>query len=80
MTLNGLFQIGLYLIVLAALAKPLGLYMARVYEGQSTWLDRVLGPVERFLYRLFGIRADQEMDWKTYTFAVLLFSVIGSVG
>ncbi len=79
MTLNGLFQIGLYLIVLAALAKPLGLYMARVYEGKSTWLDRVLGPIERFLYRLFGIRADQEMDWKTYTVAVLLFSVIGAL-
>ncbi|HEX7588906.1 MAG TPA: potassium-transporting ATPase subunit KdpA, partial [Anaerolineae bacterium] len=79
MTLNGLFQIGLYLVVLAALAKPLGSYMARVYEGQSTWLDRVLGPIERFMYRLFGIRADQEMDWKTYTVAVLLFSVIGAL-
>jgi len=79
MTPNGLFQIGLYLVVLAVLTKPLGWYMARVYEGQSTPLDPVLGPVERLLYRLFGIRADQEMDWKTYTIAVLLFSVIGAL-
>ncbi|MCL4395395.1 MAG: potassium-transporting ATPase subunit KdpA [Chloroflexi bacterium] len=79
MTPNGLLQIGLYLFVLAALAKPLGSYMARVYEGESTPLDRVLGPVERFLYRLFGIKPDQGMDWKIYTVAVLLFSVIGAL-
>ncbi len=79
MTSNGLLQIGLYLVVLVALAKPLGTYMARVYEGQSTPLDRVIGPIERFCYRLFGIRPDQEMNWKVYTVAVLLFSVIGAV-
>ena len=79
MTLNGLLQIGLYLGVLVVLTKPLGWYMARVYENQSTPLDRVLGPVERFLYRLFGIRPEQEMDWKIYTVAMLLFSVIGAV-
>ncbi len=79
MTPNGLLQIGLYLVVLTLLAKPLGTFMARVYEGQSTPLDRVVGPVERFCYRLFGIRPDQEMDWKIYTVAVLLFSVIGAL-
>ncbi len=80
MSANGLLQIVLYLVVLAALAKPLGSYMARVYEGQSTFLDRVLGPVERLLYRLFGIRPDDEMNWQTYAIAVLLFSVVGLLG
>ncbi len=79
MTVNGYLQIGLYLVVLVALTKPLGAYMARVYEGQSTPLDRVLGPVERLLYRLFGIRPDQEMDWKIYAVAMLLFSAVGLV-
>ncbi len=74
MTSIGLLQIGLYLVVLFALVKPLGAYMARVYEGQSTVLDRVLGPVERLCYRLLGIRPEQEMDWKTYAIAMLLFS------
>lgn len=77
MTGNGIFQIVLYLLVLAALAKPLGWYMARVYEGQPVGLDRVLGPVERLLYRLFGINPDQEMDWKTYAVAMILFNGIG---
>ncbi len=79
MTISGLLQIGLYLVVLVALVKPLGAYMARVYEGQSTPLDRVIGPVERFCYRLFGIRPDQEMDWKVYAIAMLLFSAVGLI-
>ena len=77
MTASGLFQIGLYLVILVALVKPFGAYMARVYEGQPILLDRVLGPVERFLYRLFGIHADEEMDWRTYAVAMLLFSAFG---
>ena len=80
MTVNGLFQIGLYLFVLILLVKPLGWYMARVYESKSTPLDRVLGPVERLLYRLFGVHAEEEMDWKTYAIALLLFSAVGLVG
>ncbi len=79
MTAVGLLQIGLYLVVLVALTKPLGAYMARVYAGESTFMDRVLGPVERFLYRLFGIRPDEEMDWKVYTVAMLLFSAVGLI-
>jgi K+-transporting ATPase ATPase A chain len=78
MTASGLIQIGLYLIVLTVLVKPLGAYMARVYEGQPPFLfGRVLGPLERFLYRLFGIRPDDEMDWRTYSAALLLFSLVG---
>jgi K+-transporting ATPase ATPase A chain len=79
MTTNGWLQIGLYLLVLVALAKPLGGYMARVYEGQPTWLGRLLGPVERLIYRLCGIRERDEMGWKSYGFAMLLFSAAGFI-
>jgi len=80
MTLAGWAQIALYFVVLIALVKPLGSYMARVYQGQSTWLDHAFGPVERLLYRTFGIRPDDEMDWTTYAVALLLFSVVGMLG
>ncbi|KXK51423.1 MAG: potassium-transporting ATPase subunit A [Chloroflexi bacterium OLB13] len=74
MTANGLLQIGLFLLILVVVAKPLGLYIYSVYEGRSI-LGRVFGPVERGLYRLFGTREDAEMNWKTYTLAVLAFSL-----
>ncbi len=77
MTANGYLQLALYLIVLLALAKPLGGYMARVYEHQPTFLCRVLGPAERLLYRLAGVRADAEMDWKSYAVAMLAFNMLG---
>ncbi len=77
MTADGLLQIALFMVVLVALVKPLGWYMARVYEGQPIGLDRALGPVERLIYRVGGVRRDDEMDWKRYTLAVLLFSVAG---
>jgi K+-transporting ATPase ATPase A chain len=77
MTTNGLLQIFVFIAVLVALAKPLGAYMARVYEGKRLWgLDRVLGPVERLIYRVCGVRPDEEMDWKVYALAVLLFSAV----
>ena len=79
MTINGLAQIGFFFAVLLALVKPLGWYMARVYEGQSCGLDRVLGPVERLLYRLCRVRPHEEMDWKTYAVAVLLFNGAGVI-
>jgi K+-transporting ATPase ATPase A chain len=80
MTFNGVLQLLLYMVVLLALAKPLGRYMARVYEGQPTGLDRVLGPLERLIYRLCGVpagRPEAEMGWKTYAFAMLLFNILG---
>jgi K+-transporting ATPase ATPase A chain len=77
MTVNGWLQIGLYVVVLLALAKPLGLYMARVYDGQPMILTRVLGGVERGCYRLFGRGASEEMSWKRYAVAVLLFNLLG---
>lgn len=77
MTANGVFQLVFYVVVLLALAKPLGAYMARVYEGRPFGLDRVLGPVERLIYRLSGVRPDEEMNWKTYAIAMLLFNFAG---
>lgn len=79
MTINGLAQIGLYFVVLLALVKPLGWYMARVYEGRPCGLDRVAGPPERLLYRLCGVRQTEEMDWKTYGIAMLVFNALGLV-
>jgi potassium-transporting ATPase potassium-binding subunit len=77
MTINGLVQIGLYFVVLLALVKPLGWYMARVYEGQPCGLERVVGPLERLIYRLCGVRQTEEMNWKTYAVAMLLFNGAG---
>ncbi|MEP7286920.1 MAG: potassium-transporting ATPase subunit KdpA [Chloroflexota bacterium] len=77
MTLNGILQLVLYFVVLIALAKPLGLYMARVYEGKSVIINRILHPVERVIYTLCGTREDEEMNWKTYAVAFLLFNALG---
>jgi K+-transporting ATPase ATPase A chain len=77
MTFNGLIQIGLFLLVLLALVKPLGWYMAQVYEGKPLWINRILGPVERALYRMCGINETEEMNWKTYGQAMLMFSAAG---
>jgi K+-transporting ATPase ATPase A chain len=74
---NSVLQLVLYLVVLIALAKPLGAYMARVYEGRSVGLDRVLGWLERLLYRFSGVQPDREMGWKTYALAMLLFNFTG---
>jgi K+-transporting ATPase ATPase A chain len=77
MTALSWFQLILYVVVLLALAKPLGTFMAHVYEGQRTFLHPVLEPVERFAYRLAGVTPDQEMNWKIYALTVLIFNVLG---
>ncbi|HSR91661.1 MAG TPA: potassium-transporting ATPase subunit KdpA [Gemmatimonadales bacterium] len=79
MTANGWFQLAFYLVVLLALAKPLGSFMARVYQGEPTVLGRILSPVERLCYRVMGVRSDDEMDWKRYSWSFLLFSLLGTV-
>jgi K+-transporting ATPase ATPase A chain len=77
MTASGVFQLIFYVVVLLALAKPLGAYMARVYENKPIFLGRIFGPVERLLYRLSGVRPDEEMNWKNYAIAMLLFNMLG---
>jgi potassium-transporting ATPase potassium-binding subunit len=79
MTLNGLLQLVLYIGVLVLLVKPLGLYMARVFNGEWTCLDLVLRPVERLLYRLGGVDPRLEQHWTTYTAAMLLLNLAGLV-
>jgi K+-transporting ATPase ATPase A chain len=77
MTTLSWLQLALYLFVLLLLVKPLGSYMARVYQGERTFLSPVVRPVERIIYRIAGSRAQEEMDWKTYAVAVLLFNLAG---
>jgi potassium-transporting ATPase potassium-binding subunit len=76
MTGNGLLQIGLYLALLGTLAKPLGLYMAKVYSGRSTWLGRFFGPTERWIYRLGGVNDTMAMNWRQYSISVLTLSLL----
>jgi potassium-transporting ATPase potassium-binding subunit len=77
MTGNELLQVSLYVVVVLGLAWPLGLYMARVYEGRSIGVDVVLGPVERFIYRASGVVPGEEMGWTTYAIAMLAFNLAG---
>jgi K+-transporting ATPase ATPase A chain len=77
MNLFSWLQLIFYIVVLLALAKPLGSFMAKVYQGERTFLDRVLGPVERFVYRLSGVKPEEEMNWKTYAVAAMLFNILG---
>jgi K+-transporting ATPase ATPase A chain len=77
MTANGFLQIAIYFVAILALTKPLGGYMTRVFAGERTWLSPLLLPIEKLFYRLAGIDAKREQDWKTYAVAMLLFSLAG---
>ncbi|HVT34599.1 MAG TPA: potassium-transporting ATPase subunit KdpA, partial [Nevskiaceae bacterium] len=79
MTFNGFLQIILYFALLTALTRPLGGYMYRVYAGERTWLDAVLGPIERAFYRLAGVDATREHGWAAYTLGMLTFNLLGFV-
>jgi potassium-transporting ATPase potassium-binding subunit len=76
MTANGWFQIALFFLILLAITKPIGVFMTRVFAGEKTLFDPLLRPVERLIYRSCGINEKSEMDWKEYTIAMLLFSVV----
>lgn len=69
-----------YLVLLLALAIPLGKYMVHVFQGKKTFLDPVLAPVEKLIYKVSGIDAAQEMNWKQYTGALLIFHLLGFLG
>ena len=79
MTAQGSLQLLLYLALLTLAAKPLGVFMAAVYEGRRTWLTPVLGRVERGIYRVAGVDERSECDWQRYALAVLLVNLIGFV-
>jgi len=73
-------QLALFVAALAALTKPMGLFLTQVLDANGrTWFDPVLRPLERFTYRLMGVDATKEHDWKRYTLAMLLFSLVGCV-
>jgi len=79
MSLFDVLQIILYLVILVLLAKPLGAFMARVINGERNILSPVMAPVERFTYRMLGTKSDEEMNWKQYAIAVVLFALLGVV-
>jgi len=76
MTANGWFQIGLFVLVIFLITKPLGIFLVRVFERQRTFLDPVLRPVEKILYRISGVDEQKEMSWIEYGVTMLLFSAV----
>src|SRR3569833_696167 len=79
MSANGRLQYVVYSIVLCLTVKPVGIYLARVLEGQKTLLDPILRPLERLTYTLCGVDAEREMNWREYAFAILGFSAVTMV-
>src|SRR6266853_2029329 len=74
MIANGWFQIGFFLMVIFLVTKPLGVFMARVFNREKTFLDPILRPVEKLVYRLTAVDEKREMRWTEYAAAMLLFS------
>jgi potassium-transporting ATPase potassium-binding subunit len=79
MQFTDILTVVLYMALLLGLAWPLGQYMAAVLEGRPCFLSRLLGPLERLLYRVCGVKPQEEMDWKGYALAMFLFSMLGFV-
>jgi K+-transporting ATPase ATPase A chain len=79
MSANGWLQFAAFSLVLLLTVRPVGIYLARVLEGQRTWLDPILRPIERLIYKLCGIQSDHEMNWRQYAFAMLGFSAVTMV-
>jgi K+-transporting ATPase ATPase A chain len=79
MSANGWLQFAIFSAVLLASVRPVGIYLARVLEGERTWLDPVLRPIERLIYKLCGIHADKEMNWREYAYSVLGISAVSMV-
>src|SRR5512132_865772 len=79
MTLNGWLQILFFLLLVFAVTKPLGIFMTRVFNREKTFMDPVLRPIERLLYRVTGVDEEHEMRWTEYAIAMLLFSVVSMI-
>jgi potassium-transporting ATPase potassium-binding subunit len=77
MTANGIFQLALFFGLIVLLTKPMGSYMARVFQGERSLLSPVLRPVERVLYNIFGVDEEEDMPWTSYAVSVLMFSLVG---
>ncbi len=79
MSLPPIAEFALFLLVVTALVRPVGGYLTRVFTGQRTWLDPALGPLERSIYRFARVDPRQQMDWRAYALAFVLFGVVGTV-
>src|SRR5579863_5282885 len=79
MTVNGWLQILLFLVLIFLVTKPLGIYMARVFNREKTFMDLVLRPIERLLYRVTGVDEKHDMRWTEYATAMLLFSMVSMI-
>jgi K+-transporting ATPase ATPase A chain len=79
MSANGWLQFAIFSAILLASVRPVGIYLARVLDGERTWLDPVLRPIERLIYKLCGIHADKEMNWREYAYSVLGVSAVSMV-
>ena len=75
MTQNGLLQIAIFFLIILAVAKPMGIFMANLFEGKKTFLHRVLRPIEVLCYKIIGINETTEQRWTQYTAALLAFSI-----
>ncbi len=76
-TLNGVLQVLIFLVIVLLLTKPIGLYLYKIFNGERTWLSPVFVPVERFFYRISGVNPEEEQSWVGYMIAVLIFSLVG---
>lgn len=74
-----IIRLAVFLGILTFVAFILGEYIAKVFKGDKTFLSFILSPIEKFLYKLFGVNESQKMDWKTYSFSFIIFNVIGIV-
>jgi K+-transporting ATPase ATPase A chain len=76
MSVNGWLQFAIFSAILLASVRPVGIYLARVFEGERTWLDPVLRPFERLIYKLCAVNSEKEMNWREYAYAMLGFSAV----
>ena len=79
MSLANLSQYGFFLLAVAVLVKPVGGYLQRVFEGERTFLDWLMRPLERWIYRLARVDLQHEMSWREYASSFILFSLVGTV-
>src|SRR5215472_17111182 len=77
MTVNGWIQIAVFSLLVIAVARPLGSYMTRVFDGERTFLSPVLRPFERLIYAICGVSEDEDQHWTIYAVAMLAFSFVG---
>ena len=79
MTVNGILQILFFFGIVFVLTKPMGTFLKKVYDREHTFLDKVIGPVEHFVYRIIGVDATREMNWKQYGIAMIAFSLVSTI-